>query len=295
MSRRKLTTEEFIEKAKAVHGDRYDYSKVEYVHSKKDVMIICHKHGEFWQTPNDHLKKHGCKKCSESRKTKEDFIKESIAIHGGKYDYSKVEYVNTSTDVVIICPIHGEFPQKPCNHLAGNGCPECGKQKQGGKRSHEEHVAAIAKTNPNVEVLGKITGVSKKVLWRCKICGHVWPVRPCDLKDGNGCPKCSEHGFNDYKKGCVYLLVDDIELPTCIKIGVSNNFDKRLAEIVRHTPFPIHILKVFTFEAGCATFELEQFAHTIFADRNCHFEGFDGCTEWFWYSHEIVNFLEEYC
>ena len=73
------------------------------------------------------------------------------------------------------------------------------------------------------------------------------------------------------------------------------SLESRLGNIKRHTPFPAYVLKVFTFEAGCATFELEQLAHTVFADRNCHFEGFDGCTEWFWYSHEIVNFLEENC
>ena len=62
----KLTTEEFIKKAKNVHGDKYDYSKVEYKGSREKICIIYHKHGEFWQKPNKHLNGEGCPKCSES-------------------------------------------------------------------------------------------------------------------------------------------------------------------------------------------------------------------------------------
>lgn len=293
---KKLTTEDFIERAKAIHGDKYDYSKVEYKRVDKKVVIICREHGKFEQNPHEHLKGQGCSKCSgNAKKTTKDFIEKARSIHGDKYDYTKTVYKTSKKDVVIICPIHGEFPQTPNRHLAGNGCPECGNLKIAKKlaMSHREHTETIAKINPHVEALEEITNVRKKVLFRCKVCGHVWPVRPTDLKLGKGCPECAERGFRNSLKSCVYLLVDDVELPTCIKIGVTNDFNRRLDELTHHTPFPIHVLKVFTFEAGCATSQLEQFAHTVFADRNCHFEGFDGCTEWFWYSHEIVDFLEE--
>ena len=128
---RKLTTEEFIKKAKEVHGDKYDYSKVEYKNNKTPVTIICPIHGEFRQRPANHLNGNGCKKCAveESRLSKEIFITCSRLIHGYKYDYSKVRYVDSATKICIICPKHGKFWQLPTDHLGGHGCPCCNERK----------------------------------------------------------------------------------------------------------------------------------------------------------------------
>ena len=123
----KLTTEEFIAKAKAVHGDRYDYSKVEYVDSKSEVCIICREHGEFWQKPKNHLSGYGCSICSGRKKMRTfDFVKRAQNVHGNKYDYSKVDYKGNAEKVCIVCPDHGEFWQRAGNHLKGVGCPKCG-------------------------------------------------------------------------------------------------------------------------------------------------------------------------
>ena len=135
---KKLTTREFIERANEVHGEgTYDYSKTEYINAYTKVTIICPKHGEFTQTPISHLMSRGCsicgiKKLSESKKsTTKKFIEKSNEVHGeGTYDYSKVEYVNNSTEVIIICPKHGEFTQTPSNHLQGKCCPKCAIEKQ---------------------------------------------------------------------------------------------------------------------------------------------------------------------
>lgn len=295
-----ITTEEFVEKAIAIHGDKYDYSKVEYEKNDKPVCIICPIHGEFWQRPEVHVvKKCGCPECAGTKKkTTKEFILEAKAVHGAKYDYSKVEYKRCDKKVAIICPEHGEFWQTPLKHVVQKcGCPECGRLKQARSKtiSHEKWVETLKKRHPDIEILGRIVDASTPVQCECRICNHRWRVVPYSLKSGSGCPECADSGFKNSKESCVYLLVDDTELPTCIKVGVTNDFDRRLKEIVSRTPFPVHVLKVFPFEAGCATSQLEQFAHTVFADRNCHFEGFDGCTEWFWYSHEIVDFLENYC
>lgn len=124
----KLTTELFIEKAKEIHGDKYDYSKVKYVNAKTPVVIICPEHGEFSQTPAGHLVGHGCPICKgKFKRTKEWFVNKAKEMHVDKYDYSKVEYVNNSTKVCIICPKHGEFWQTPSKHLRGQGCPFCKK------------------------------------------------------------------------------------------------------------------------------------------------------------------------
>lgn len=123
----RYTTEEWIEEAKKVHGDKYDYSNVIYKGAFEKVCIICKKHGEFWQKANNHLNGDGCKKCYNTKRRMglELFIIFSKNIHGDKYDYSKVEYVNSRTKVCIICPKHGEFWQTPHSHLNCRGCPVC--------------------------------------------------------------------------------------------------------------------------------------------------------------------------
>lgn len=121
----KLTTEKFINKAKDVHGDKYDYSKVNYVNRHTEVCIICPECGEFQQTPNSHLAGNGCPKCKGWVFNTEDFIDKAKKVHGDKYDYSEVEYNKSCEKVKIICSKHGEFWQTPNKHLGGCGCPKC--------------------------------------------------------------------------------------------------------------------------------------------------------------------------
>ena len=125
----------FIEKARQIHNDKYDYSKVNYVNSRTKVCIICPTHGEFWQTPHNHLKGYGCAECGKEKShlpkiTIEDFISKSKERHGNKYDYSKAYYKTWDAKVCIICPEHGEFWQTPSNHINGSGCPKCANEKR---------------------------------------------------------------------------------------------------------------------------------------------------------------------
>ena len=125
-----VDTKKWIERAKKAHGNKYDYSITIYEHPKKKIKFICPIHGEIEQLPDNHIK-YGCRLCSYERaakkraKTNTSFIEEARKIHGGKYDYSKVEYINHKTKVCIICPKHGEFWQAPIKHLCGQGCPKC--------------------------------------------------------------------------------------------------------------------------------------------------------------------------
>lgn len=131
------TTEQFIEEARKIHGDKYDYSKTEYILDREPVIIICHKHGEFAQMPTKHLQGHGCPKCSGRNWNIEDFIKKAKEIHGDKYDYSKVKFKEgqrSNQKICIICPKHGEFWQDSRIHCSvGCGCPKC-------KQSHGEEL-----------------------------------------------------------------------------------------------------------------------------------------------------------
>lgn len=126
-----LTTEDFIEKAKRIHGNKYDYSKFIYTHNKNKSIVICHKHGEFFTSYDIHLKGSICPKCNleERALTTEAWINKANQIHDFKYDYSKVEYINCRTKIEIGCFDHGPFWQIPQNHLSGTGCPSCKESK----------------------------------------------------------------------------------------------------------------------------------------------------------------------
>ena len=128
---KKRNTEDFINKAKEVHGDKYDYTPTNYVNSRTKVEINCPKHGIFEIRANDHIQGRGCKKCGIENQTKpfETVMKQFKDAHGDFYDYSQVDYKQTDSKVKIICPIHGEFQQTPINHLKGQGCPKCGFEK----------------------------------------------------------------------------------------------------------------------------------------------------------------------
>jgi len=125
------TKEDFISKAREKYGDKYDYSKVGYKGFQNKVKIICPIHGEFEQTPANHLYgSTGCSKCGGSdKRDTEKFIELAKIKHGNKYNYSKVDYQNQSTKVIIICPKHGEFTPLPHNFLNGSGCPICQESK----------------------------------------------------------------------------------------------------------------------------------------------------------------------
>jgi hypothetical protein len=119
----------FITKAKKIHGDRYDYSSVSYINAKTKIIIICREHGEFLQTPSNHLSNFNCQKCSKNfRSDTISFVEKANKIHGNKYDYSKVQYINANTQVLIICKEHGEFHQIPDFHINRKcRCPKCVK------------------------------------------------------------------------------------------------------------------------------------------------------------------------
>ena len=132
MSKRK-TTEQFIEDALKIHGDKYDYSNVEYKNSITKIEIICKIHDSWLQTPSHHLtRKQGCKKCgdiargkSRAKSTKE-FIQEANLIHNGKYQYLHTKYKSWHKKLTITCNDHGDFKQHAGSHIRGAGCKKCG-------------------------------------------------------------------------------------------------------------------------------------------------------------------------
>lgn len=207
--RKTLTTEEFIQKVRLIHGNKYDYSKLEYVNNRTKVIIICPKHGEFLQTPNGHSKGSGCLKCRHEkvgilkRKTQEDFIKKAKQVHDDRYDYSKVNYFKNSTKVTIICPVHGEFQQTPANHLKGSGCKKCSNLKF--TLTKEQFIENAIKIHGNKYNYSKVEYIlsNQKVIIICPEHGEFLQTPNSHSSQECGCPVCNSS--KGELKICEYL------------------------------------------------------------------------------------------
>lgn len=194
----RLTLDQFIEKSKKVHGEKYDYSQAVYISSQHKVSIICPLHGLFKQTPSSHVREHGCKECghilcADSRRVStNEFIACAKEIHGDTYDYSKVEYISSSLHVTIICKKHGEFKQTPDDHKKG-GCFQCGRDKTGlSLRNSQEGFLSKAKTvHGDTYDYSKAVYVknSEKITIICKLHGE-FSQTPSDHLTGKGCNNC---------------------------------------------------------------------------------------------------------
>lgn len=192
---KKLTNDEFIKKSKIVHGEKYDYSKVNYVNDKIKISIICKMHGIFEQRPSCHMKGQNCPKCNFNKlhslntKSTSDFINDAIKIHNNLYDYSKSFYKNNKTKINIVCKIHGEFLQLPNNHLNGSRCPKCQGNFIYDKLEFIKKANVIHKNKYNYE-FADYRNVKSKIKILCKTHGFFNQFANNHLR-GSGCKKCS--------------------------------------------------------------------------------------------------------
>lgn len=197
---RKTSTEEFLARAKEKHGDRYDYSKVEYKGSTVKVPIICKKHGEFMQTPSAHYGGYGCSKCGKDNAalvtgyTNDEFVKLAKAVHGEKYDYSRAVYTKSRNDIEIVCPEHGPFWQLANGHLHGRGCQKCGLKSRILKRTHtkKQFVKLATKVHGDRYDYSRAVYVNTytDVEIVCPDHGPFWQSPNCHVCQESECPKC---------------------------------------------------------------------------------------------------------
>lgn len=198
----KVTTEQFIERANGVHGNRYDYSKSVYVKSALKLKILCKKHGVFEQSPNKHLAGRGCPKCKNEETSKRQslgharFIESSKKMHGEKYDYSKSKYTKAVNKVAIICPEHGEFKQEARLHMMGRGCGRCGGVKSVEKKrlTQEEFLKRAKQVHTDKYDYSESVFVQmrKKVTIICKKHGFFEQTPFSHIYAGAGCPDCAK-------------------------------------------------------------------------------------------------------
>jgi Zn finger protein HypA/HybF involved in hydrogenase expression len=187
--------EKFIKKANTRHGNKYDYSKVEYINSKSKVTIICPEHGEFYQPPGKHVFGWGCKKCGINKRAKfrtkntTTFIEEANKVHNFKFDYSEVKYINGKKKVNIKCKKGHEFEQTPNSHLRGIGCPICKGNKI--RITQNEFIERLLNVHHDLYDFSKVQYKTfrEKVNVVCKEHGD-FKIKAASLLEGQGCPKC---------------------------------------------------------------------------------------------------------
>jgi very-short-patch-repair endonuclease len=194
----KLTREVVVAKCIAVHGNKYDYSKLIWVDVRTPVEILCTVHGSFWQLYSTHSNKaRGCRKCGNKSKrlTREQAIERFQKVHGSKYDYSKVELIDTTTAVIIGCPDHGDFKLAPVTHWGSKQaiCPKCKKLYSLNNKTLtqdeciERFVDAHGKTYDYSEV--EYVKSNSLVKIACSIHG-LFEQKPASHWKGSKCPKC---------------------------------------------------------------------------------------------------------
>ena len=261
-----MTNDAFIEKARSVHGDTYDYSSTTYAGSREKLTIVCRHHGPFEQVAFSHLKGSGCPKCGrekfkqtmlarygventmqsadlldKSRSTKQasfgclkppgsgrrkftrdEFIEKAQAVHGDRYDYSKVNYTGSTSKVVIVCPEHGEFEQVANKHLQGCGCPHVSCVTK--KRLGEKVLAQVEQTP--VVIQPELESVPKRRSRESFVPDGTEMTRLCDmLRKHFGANDVVFHGSHGFYVQSRDLYVDFQPDDACLNIARSSNLN----------------------------------------------------------------------
>jgi G:T-mismatch repair DNA endonuclease (very short patch repair protein) len=186
----------FIIEAEKIHGNKYDYSSSVYLNSRMKIKIICKKHGSFLQTSSNHLKGQGCKECSKQvrRKklayTKEIFISKAKSIHGIKYDYKHIVYVNNQTNITLKCPKHNIFTIKPREHLLGRGCVYCSDTRRLTTKSFIEKAKLLHENKYDYSLVEYVNYYNKvKIICPKHGIFEQAPTNHLHIEK-YGCPKC---------------------------------------------------------------------------------------------------------
>lgn len=308
-------TVSFIKRANEVHGDRFDYSKTVYARSNLKVIITCNEHGDFTQTPNNHLSGLcGCKRCVPKGlpMDKDYWVEKFVSVHGDAYNYDKFEPKGAFTKSVVTCNKTGkDFQISPDGHGNGKkGCPCCRYEKSRAALIISEEDANIRlqeKHGDKLQIKSGYTKFTDKCEISCKHHGSFYQAPVVAEATTYGCPSCFEDapkrgGFYNDSYLCqeyerlssdlnnIYLL--DF-MDGTYKIGIAKNVKARRKMVEKE----YRTCKVvFQKQASTvAVFMVEEHLHEIF-DRLRHKPdvSFAGETEVFSLTKEQVDFVKSY-
>lgn len=262
----RYTTESFIEKANTIHSNKFSYDKTIYVKWTEKVIITCPIHGDFEQTPGDHLSGRGCYKCGRSQSAKKQssgldiFVEKAKSVHGDKYDYSKVSYTTARKPVTIICKKHGEFVQTPDAHLRSkHGCLQCGliATADSCRSNTEVFIQKVSKKFKDKFDYSKVeyTTAISDIKVKCNRCSMTFVTKAYQHLANGACPTCDSKRFDFTKPAILYYL--RVNGGQAYKIGITNySVEKRYSkeELTR-----LHILKTWEYAIGKDAHAAEQY------------------------------------
>lgn len=288
---RKLTTEEYIAQARAIHGDTYIYDNVKYVRANQKIEIGCRVegHGSFMVQAQDHkTNKTGCPKCARIRTvagkalTQEKFLERAKAAHGDRYEYSETFFVRVNEHVNIRCKKHGLFSQTPHSHMDGSGCTLCANEENSKRqRSNTEEFIAKAKlihgNKYNYDYVDYISNTTEVKIF-CNTHKEFFWQEPSNHLQGAGCPECGKSGFNRNKPASLYILRCD----NMTKVGITNvAVTKRLKQLSGSSKHDYTIFHSQYFESGENALNLEtktlQYLKALYKQPEDKFQGSTEC------------------
>jgi hypothetical protein len=268
----------FIEEARTIHGDSYDYSQTNYTGNQTRLAINCPKHGPFTLLPTSHLLLGaGCPKCNPPKanpariaKLAKVFEAQARAMHGDKYSYDISAFYGYTRSITIICLIHGSFKQSPRVHIRGMGCPSCGHARRGAERQAKSAAVFIEqcqKLHGTTYDYSKVVylGNRAKVEIICSLHGSFMQAA-MDHKRGSGCQKCKEATMRlhwiDKSKGRIatlYFLRIFNEQEEFYKIGITyNSLKVRYANKGDMPNYSYEALALYTSQSAGAVYDWEQ-------------------------------------
>lgn len=205
----KISKEEFVRRAKNIHGDSYDYSQSNYINSTIKIKIVCKKHGEFTTSPNHHINEQvGCPICSRKKRNQivaEKFFKKVEEIHGNLYSYEKNDVITYSTKLIVTCNIHGDFKTTINNHIHNkSGCLKCYNETERKSKAFttEQFIQKAKEIHGDIFSYEKVSykNSGTKITITCKIHGDFDVVPDNYINKKSGCPKCSRAKRNSNTK-----------------------------------------------------------------------------------------------
>lgn len=257
---RKKTLKEFIEKAKEIHGNKYDYSLVNYKDNKTSITVICPTHGEFSIRPDIHLwQQQGCRSCGYERNSQnfkhslKQFVEKANKIHNLKYSYEKAIYIKRTEKICVTCPEHGDFFVLASEHLSGVSCKKCSDNLR--KDTFESFLKKAQKVHGEryIYFKEKFNNSKTKIDVKCSVCHNIFQMRPNTILQGSGCPVCNRIGgftrtsFIDLCKKkkrtpTVYILFCKNEFEKFFKIGITSRDLSLRYHSSSCLPYPFKVL-----------------------------------------------------
>ena len=198
MGRARLDQGMWVTKARATHGDKYDYTQSVYTGYKCNIQIVCPTHGVFTQLENNHRNGCGCPKCGAETRgaarahTWDSFVAAATDKHESVYTYPAQPFKNSRDKVRVVCPTHGEFTLAAYAHMAGHRCKRCayesnGTRSQIGMSEFMRRAAAVH--GDTYEYPAGISGLHTPIKITCRIHGEFLQT-PHNHLAGANCPRC---------------------------------------------------------------------------------------------------------